>query len=515
MFDTLIRNGLLVDGTGKAPFRGTLALRDAKIAAILPPDAAAEAAEVWDARGLAVAPGFLDIHTHSDTIYRTLPTMNAKLVSGVTCEIVGNCGGSCVPVREDKRQDGVPYDVESYARDFEQRGATINIGTLIGHGTLRAATIGWEMRQMTPEELERMQDLLERMLLQGAVGVSFGLIYPPGSFCDTEEIMALARVCKKHDRTLSVHMRNENRGAFDALAEMIRVGEATGVRVEISHFKLMGKAQWGRAGELLAMVDEARARGVDIHCDQYPYTASSSALTSCFPKWAMEGGFDRLVERLRDDAEWARIREGDFPEMYQRGGPENIIIRAVPAGCDRGMLGKSVSEIAEELGCSVTDALREILIRNKGRVSCFYHSIGEADMLQILARRDISIVSDGNTFDLDHYEDLPHPRSTATAPRFLRLVREHNLMPLEAAVYKLTGLPASVMRLDGQLGLLKEGLWADITVFDPATVADHATYQQPALRPTGIERVWVGGQCVLDRGTITEARPGRFVRPQA
>ena len=512
MYDLLIRNGLLADGTGAAPFRGTLASRDGRIAAILPPDAQADAAAVYDAAGQVVAPGFLDIHTHSDTVYRTLPTMAAKLVSGVTCEIVGNCGGSCVPVKPQARKDGVPFDVESYAADFNARGASIRIGTLIGHGTLRAAVAGMEMRPLTPEELARMEALLDEMLVQGAVGVSFGLIYPPGSFCDTAEIEVLARVCAKRGRVLAVHMRNENRRVFEALSEMIGVGKATGVRLEISHFKLQGKAQWGRADELLAMVDAARADGVDIRCDQYPYTASSSGLNSSLPRWALDGGVDRLLARVRDDAEWARVREGDFPELYERGGPENVIVRGVPADGDRSMLGKSVSQIAGELGLSVTDAMRVIQLRNRCRVSCFYHSIGEADMLTILARRDISIVSDGTDFDLDSYDDLPHPRSTASAPRFLRLAREHGLMPIEAAVRKLTGLPAAAMGLDGQLGLLKEGLAADITVFDPETVADRATYREPALLPVGISAVFVGGEKVLDHNTVTDARPGRFVR---
>lgn len=513
MRDMLIKNGLIVDGSGAKPYSGSLYIRDGKIEAV-GPDVTANAAKVIDAAGMAVAPGFIDIHTHSDTVYRTVPDMNSKLVSGVTTEVVGQCGGSCIPIRDGEKdwaEKGIPYDLDTYIEDVRRRGVSINLGMMIGHGTLRAAVVGLEMRQATPDELERMCALLEKMLLQGALGVTFGLIYPPGSFCDTAEIIALAKVCAKYDRVLSVHIRNENKGAFDALEEMIRVGEQTGVKIEISHFKLMGKAQWGRIGEQLAKVDAARKRGVRIGCDQYPYTASSSGLLSCFPKWAMDGGFSRLYERLQDETEWAKVSEGGFPEMYERGGPENIIIQRVPTGADTSVQGKSLTELAEEWKLSVPETMRRLLLRSRGGVNCFYHSIGEADMLQVMARRDVSVVSDGTAFDLDSYTGLPHPRSTGTAPRFLRLVREHGLMPLEDAVRKLTGLPAGVMGLDGTLGLLREGLDGTVVIFDPDTVADRATFREPNLRPVGIGHVIVSGETVLEHGVPTAARPGRVL----
>ena len=277
MFDAVIQNGLVVDGTRARPYRASVYLKDGKIAEISE-DAQKPAKTVYDAAGHVVAPGFIDIHSHSDVSYLATPTMEAKLIGGVTFELVGQCGISPIPICDRnaemtlRNQSSVvslgltpenfpARDMAGYAEDVERHGISINLGALIGHGSLRSYVIGWELRQLTSDELTQMCNLLDRMLEQGAAGVSFGLIYPPGSFCNTEEIAALARVVARHDKLLAVHMRNENKGVFDALDEMIGVALETGVKLEISHFKLMGSTQWGRADELLAKVDLARARG--------------------------------------------------------------------------------------------------------------------------------------------------------------------------------------------------------------------------------------------------------------
>ena len=331
MFDAAIKNGIIIDGTRARAYAANLYIQGGKIAEISTEDKVA--LKVYDAQGHIVAPGFIDNHCHSDVSYLNTPIMEAGLIAGVTCDVAGQCGNSVVPMNEKNiasQLEGMsglhkhqltpenykPRDFTSYCDDVSERGCSINMALLIGHGALRSAVIGWEQRQLTDEELGRMCGLLDELLSQGAAGVSFGLIYPPGSFCDTEEIIALARVVAKHDKLLGVHMRNENRGVFDALDEMIHVAEVTGCKLEISHLKLMGKTQWGRAEERLSKIDLARAKGVRIHADQYPYTSSHSALTSCFPKWALDGGFKKFLERVKDDAQWAQIVVDGLPEMW-------------------------------------------------------------------------------------------------------------------------------------------------------------------------------------------------------
>lgn len=528
MFDAVIQNGLVVDGTRARPYRASVYLKDGKIAEISE-DPQKPAKTVYDAAGHVVAPGFIDIHSHSDVSYLATPTMEAKLIGGVTFELVGQCGISPIPICDRnaeltlRNQSSVvslgltpenfpARDMAGYAEDVERHGISINLGALIGHGSLRSYVIGWELRQLTPDELTQMCDLLDRMLEQGAAGVSFGLIYPPGSFCNTEEIVALARVVARHDKLLAVHMRNENKGVFDALDEMIGVALETGVKLEISHFKLMGSTQWGRADELLAKVDLARAKGVRIHCDQYPYVVSHSVLTSCLPKWAMAGGYDALVERLKDDKTFAKIIEGGLPEMYNRGGPENITVSEIPDAEYPEILNKTLVQIARELNLPLLEAIRHILIRCRGHIQCLYRCMDEGDLLRIMSRRDICACSDGAAYDLSRPFGHPHPRNTGTFPRFLRLVREHNLMPVEDAVYKITALPATLMGFGDRFGTLKPGYDATITVFDYDTIADRATYEEPTLPPVGIDFVLVNGQLVLDHGRFTENRPGKVLR---
>ena len=531
MYDIIIKNGMIVDGTRKKPFAGCIYIKDKKIAKVTAGEPAdpGEAKTVIDAGGHVVAPGFIDVHTHSDKSYLACPTHESKLRSGITFELCGQCGLSCIPVSEKNidsqaalggllvgesdRNTYKPRGMKTYAEDYNSRPQTINAGMSIGHGALRSTLIGWDQRPLTSKEMDEMCALLDKELKAGALGVSFGLIYPPGSFCDTAEIKALARVCAANNKFLSVHMRNENRRVFEALDEMIEVARETGVRLEISHLKLMGKTMWGRSGELLAKIDQARAKGICIHADQYPYAASHSKLTSSFPKEAMDGGYGALTEHLKDDEWWDRISEhGTFPEMEFRGGAANIVVADLATGIEwPEVMGKSLTELAEMWSCDVPCAIRRLLLGCRGIVDCIYHNMSEEDVLNIMSQRDISIVSDGTAYDLGNYLGRPHPRNAGHSARFLRLVREHDLMPIEDAVYKLTGLPAAVMGMDGRFGFLKEGLDATITIFDKDTVTDHATYEDPARASEGFDYVIVNGEVVLDHDVITDARPGRCI----
>lgn len=528
MFDLEIRNGVIVDGTRKKPYSASLYIKDGKIAKI--GAEAEEAAAMIDAEGHIVAPGFINAHSHSDMTYLSCPTYESMLTSGVTFEMVGQCGESCIPVTEKNfdtqsslggllKSDSYdpqkyrPRGITTYKEDVESTGISVNIGMMIGHGALRSAVIGWEQRAMTEEELKEMCDLLDRELKAGAMGVTFGLIYPPGSFCDTEEVKALARVCAANNKVLSVHMRNENVRVFEALDEMIEVARETGVRLEISHLKLMGKKMWGRSGELLAKVDMARAKGIAIHCDQYPYDASHSDLTSSLPKEAVAGGFGKLVENIDNDEWWDRIStHGTLPELENRGGAANVIVNELLPGSKLPeIIGKSLTEIAGMYKMSISDAVRYVLKNCRGKVQCVYHNMSMDDVLNIMSQRDISVVSDGVAYDFHNHNGVPHPRNAGTFARFFRLVREHELMPIEDAVYKVSGLPASVLGLDDRFGFIKEGMDATITVFDKDTITDRATFENPALPSEGIDYVLVNGQVVLDHGKVTDARPGKVI----
>lgn len=528
MYDLIITNGMIVDGTRKKPYPGTLCVKDGKIAKIVSGQEPVkeEAGRVIDASGHVVAPGFINLHCHSDNSYISVPTYESMLNAGVTFELCGQCGLSCIPLKKSSQSApgsgilkltaeqtaNLPKNMTEYTQAIAEKGISINVGMMIGHGALRSAVVGLEQRPLTEAETREMCELLDSELKAGALGVTFGLIYAPGSFCDTEEIKALARVCAANNKVLAVHMRNENRKVFEALDEMIEVARETGVRLEISHLKLMGKTMWGKAGELLAKVDMARAKGISIHCDQYPYDASHSGLYSCLPNEAKDGGLVLMAERMKDDDFWNRVSDnGTLPEMEFRGGAENIVVNEIGGTDWPEIIGKSLPEIAQMLGTTVPDAVRQVFIHCNGKVQCVYHNMSMEDVLTIMSQRDISVVSDGTAYDLKNHGGKPHPRNLGTFPRFFRLVREHQLMPIEDAVYKVSGLPSSIMGTDDQFGFLKEGYDATITVFDKDAITDCATYDEPTLPNKGIDYVFVNGELVADHGTITDARPGKCV----
>ncbi|MBQ7246965.1 MAG: D-aminoacylase [Lachnospiraceae bacterium] len=538
MYDIVIANGLIVDGTGGKPYHGAVCIQGDTIAKIVrydewqipegTPAAIPDAKQVCDACGHVIAPGFIDIHTHSDYSHLSDPRRRSCVGSGLTLEVVGNCGKSSIPVADPNsenlyalsnliargvsRNDFHAYDVTSYGENISVKGSAINIATLIGHGNLRNMIAGFEMRQLTPGELQRMCDLCDDMLTQGAMGVSLGLIYVPGNFCNTAELIALARVVARHGKVMCVHMRNENDRVFEAVDEVISISRETGCRMEISHFKLMGTRQWGKARELLARIDRAKAQGVRVTCDQYPYTFSMSGIAACFPTWAQDGGNPALAARVADDVTWERILPEAMKIIDSRGGIGNITI------CNTGrvnypeMIGKTWPELAAEQGLPVMDALRAAVIKCNGTMMCFYKNMSDEDVLTIMSRPDVSVISDGTGYNIDCFTGAPHPRNVGTFPRFFRMVRENNLMPIETAVTKVTSLPASVMMLDDRFGFIKEGCAASVTVFDKDTISDQATMQDGTLASKGIDYVIVNGSVVFDHGTHSDALPGKLVK---
>ncbi|MEG1850134.1 MAG: amidohydrolase family protein, partial [Oscillospiraceae bacterium] len=393
-----------------------------------------------------------------------------------------------------------------YAKQVNPNGCSHNYGLLVGHGALRGCVMGFDDRDPTPAELEELKAVLDRELSRGAFGMSLGLIYPPSAFCKLEELVALAEVVKQHNAILTVHMRNEGPRLFEAVDEMIEVTERSGVHLQISHLKLMGKPQWGRADELLQKIENARARGLDITCDQYPYNATSTGLAALTPKWAQDGGIDRLLERLGSHDR--RLLDAILLEMGNRGGPACVLVSSTHGHMPEAE-GKRIDQISDLLHLSPEETVAEILIRSQGGVEAIYFSLDEKDIIEILRDMRIAIGSDGTSFCYDPHvtTTAPHPRSFGTFPRFLRMNRELRLMPIQDAVYKLTGLPASILGLPNR-GVLRAGAAADITVFDEKTVTDCSDFLHPVVKPQGIECVLVAGEPTVLHNRSTEAHAG-------
>lgn len=521
--DYLLTNAQIIDGSRAKPRPGRIGIRAGRLH-LDPPEEAFLNARRMDLKGLCVAPGFIDIHTHSDACALAELSPQASMpLQGVTANLCANCGISLFPLAREHARETMDFYHQTvevapsrahgsmpafrdYAAVMERAPKRIHYGSLVGHGSLRACVLGFAQRKATKAELDQLCTLLDEQLSQGAFGLSLGLIYPPSSYGDLEEFAALGRVLKAREAILTVHMRSESGRIFEAVEEMIAVALASGVHLHISHLKLIGRPQWGRAKELLQLIEDARQQGATITCDQYPYEASSTGLTALVPGWAQDGGTQALLGRLRAGA--PRLLNDIAAEMDRRGGPHCVEI-ASTFGHLPAIEGRRLDDIAREMGMEPPQAVAAILIACQAAVVCIYYSIDWQDILTIMRDLRIAVGSDGYNlgFELDY---KPHPRSFGSFPRFLRTVREQRLMPLEDAVYKMSGLPAEILRLRDR-GFLREGYRADLTVFDPAEVVDGASFQQPALPPRGIPYVFVEGELVVDREQLTDAFPGRML----
>ena len=528
MYALVLKHAVIADGTGSPPYVGDICIQDGKIADILPYYDGA-AVRTLDATGLVAAPGFIDIHSHSDTIpLQTAMEPESKLFQGVTLEITGNCGISHLPVSREKRAELTRFynavlpasvdniqledaSVSDFVRHVQEHPPATHYGVLIGHGTLRGAVMGFGMRPPAPEEQLQMEQLLDRQLEEGAFGMSLGLIYPPSSFARKDELVGLARVLAKRNAILAVHMRSESDRVFQAVEEMLEIARASGVRLEISHLKLMGRKQWGRTGELLAMLDRARSEGIQVTCDQYPYHASSTGLSALFPSWAHDGGVACLVRRAGQPTQ--ELLDAIQAEMDRRGGPEAVLV--VDSNGHLPMFhGKTIQEIASQWKVSPAQAAARFLAQCEGAVSCIYFTMDMDDVCRIMQDMHICVGSDGVNYEYAKAAGRGfHPRNFGTFPRFLQTVRERNLMPLEKAVYKMTGLPACILGLKDR-GLIRPGMAADLTLFHPEQVADCATYTNSAVPPQGIPYVIVSGQLALDQGKQTSVHAGSVLMHQ-
>lgn len=497
-FDLVIRGGRLVDGTGNPAFYADVGVKDGRVTKIgrIPQAAPTEI----DAKGLIVTPGFIDVHTHAEEVAEQ-PKAENFLRMGVTTIVAGNCGGSAL-------------DVGKAFAEIEAKKVSINFATLIGHNTVRSKAMGGTFdRPPTAEELQQMKSLVERAMKDGAVGLSTGLIYLPGVFAKTEEIVELAKVASAYGGIYASHMRYEDSRIFEALDEVFRIARDANTRAEVSHIKLAGERAWGKADDVLARIEKARAEGLDITQDQYAYTASSTGISQLIPDEAFDGGRDKLMERLADPAEKAKIVAEMKKKVRYRGREDYAYAVIASYRHDESLNGLNVVEAAKKLRSadSLDDQIETILeIQKNGGASGVFHGMNEEDLQKFMRHPNTMVACDSGLRKLG--EGVPHPRGYGNNARVLaRYVRELKVLRLEDAIRKMTNLPASSFRLT-QRGELREGNWADIVVFDPDKVNEPATYNDPHHYAEGIPHVLVNGVPVIKDGEHKGAMPGKVLR---
>jgi N-acyl-D-amino-acid deacylase len=541
--DIVIHSGRIIDGTGNPWYIGDIAVTDGRIVAVgkIP---GGIAKRVIEAKGMVVAPGFIDMLGQSETSLLIDNRSLSKLAQGITSEITGE-GGTVAPQNELTIAAAQPWldpyhlkidwtTLAEYWQRLEKKGAPINIGTYVGAAQVREAVLGDVNRAPTPAELEKMKALVAQAMEQGALGISTALIYPPGHYAKTEELIELAKVAARYGGIYATHMRSEGQNEIAAVREALRIGEEAQLPVEIFHLKVSGKSRAGRMVDIVRMIQQARDNGQDVTADMYPYLAGGTALASSLPPWVADGGMDKLLERLRDPAVRQRIKtemsatgERTWENLYlDAGGAPGVMVSSVVNPELKQYTGKTVAEIATiwkgadgksaQQNKDPLDALMDFVLADKGLSSALYFIASEEDLQTGLRQPWTSIGLDINEMSLDGplFEPHAHPRGYGSMPRFLgHYVRDLQLMPLEQAIRKITSLPAQREHLTGR-GLIKEGFFADITIFDPGSIIDKATYSQPAQLAEGVKYVLVNGQVAFENGKATGAMAGRALKGQ-
>lgn len=504
-FDLVIRNGRVFDGSGNPWFRADIGIKGQKIAAIRDRIEASQAVKVIEAEGLAVAPGFIDIHTHADRDLLDIPGCENYVSQGVTTLVGGNCGDHDFPLAE-------------LFAGLEKKGMACNFASLAGHNTIRRQVMGMKMEPPTADEMARMKDLLRQEMKAGAIGLSTGLAYLPGTYSRTEELVDLASVVAELGGFYASHIRNQGKRITEAIVEAITIGEKNGIPVQISHIKLADEDVWNQPERITAPVEAARARGVEVTLDQYPYTATSSGFTSSLPQDVFEGGREKFLERLQNPEIYARVKQAVIRNRLtsNRGIDKLETIYIASSRKFPAYEGKNLKQILEFQGKPTTvDSGADLIIDlvKEGDVSAIFFQMDERDVEELMKLPYVMIGSDGGLQVAG--QGSPHPRSYGTFTRVLgEYVRERKIIGLEEAIRKMTSLPAQTMRLKDR-GMIREGFYADLTIFDPAEVKDLATFSGPHQHSRGMIYVLVNGQLVLERGNFAGARPGMIIRGPA
>jgi N-acyl-D-amino-acid deacylase len=523
-FDLVIKGALIYDGSGRPGFEADIGINGEMISAVGPIPEGRSAA-VIEAKGLAVSPGFIDMHAHTDVELLVNPKAESSIRQGITTIVSGNCGssGCTVPgqvyeetvanLKEVYGLDLTWRDVKGFLGRLEQSGAALNYSTLVGHGDIRGSAMGYGDRPPSAEELDKMRDFVRQNLLDGAVGLSSGLEYTPGSFARPEELSALCRVVAEKGGVYATHMRDEGDRLLESLDESIGVARESGVSLEISHLKVAYPRNWPKIDEALARIEAARKEGLKIFCDRYPYVAAATGLSFYFPAWAREGTTGDFIRRLQDGSLEPKLRQ----HLAELGSWDKVVISDVVSDKNKFAEGKNVLEAAEEAGKEPYVFMRDILIEEKGRVGMVIFMMKEENLKRILAHPLVSVGTDGSS--LAPYGPLgqgkPHPRHYGTFARVLgKYVRQEKILPWEAMIRKMTSVAADKFHFRKR-GLVKAGYFADLVVFNPDTVLDKATWLEPHQYPVGIDYVLVNGKVVVERGEHTGRLPGKILKPLA
>jgi N-acyl-D-aspartate/D-glutamate deacylase len=522
--DIVVRGGQVIDGSGQPARQADVGISGDRIVSI-GDLSAARAGRVIDATGLVVAPGFIDVQGQSGTTLLADGNGESHLRQGITSEIIGEGGSPAFWTADTADSEalapfGVAFDWTGFNGYFErlrQRGIAINLGTFVPATTVRRAIVGLDNRAPTPDELQRMEAMVDQAMRDGAFGLSSALIYVPGSFAKTDELVALAKVASKYKGIYISHIRGESFNLFNAIDEAIGIGREASLPVVIFHLKVAAKANWGRMSEALAKIDAANAAGAVVSATMYPYTAGGTGLAATLPLWVQEGGREKMIARLNDPATRARAREeietklDGWENLLKAATFEGIQIASVPKEFDHGVLGKRITEIAAERKRDPWDVYFQLLIDSGGRIGALYHMMSEADVTAGLKSRRVTIGTDSSALRAEGAlaQGSPHPRSYGTFPRILgKYVRTDHALELPDAVRRMTAAAAQQVGIKDR-GTIITGAYADLVIFNPATVNDNATYEKPHQYPTGIEHVIVNGVLVLDPKGLTGARPGR------
>jgi N-acyl-D-amino-acid deacylase len=528
--DVVLRGGTIYDGSGRPPFVGDVAIDDGVIVEIGDVGRTRERVEI-DVEGMAVAPGFINMLSWAVESLIEDGRALSDIRQGVTLEVMGE-GNSMGPVndtvREEmaRRQGDITYDIEwetldGYLRFLEDRGVSPNVASFVGAATARKLVVGYDDRSPTHSELDEMRAIVRSAMEAGAMGVSSALIYPPGSFADTDELIALVEVVAEYDGLYISHVRGEGSHLVEAVGELINIARATGARSEIYHFKASGERNWPLFDEAVALVEQARADGLQITADVYTYPAGATGLNASMPPWVQEGGFEASLERLSDAGIRQRIKRemkeysDDWENMYLgAGSPENILLVGLKNPDLKRLTGMSLAAVAAERGTAPEDTAMDLIVEDGSRVTCVYFSQSENVLSRAVSLPWVSFCSDEGAPAPEgvFLKKNNHPRAYGSFARvFAKYVRQDRVLSIEEAVRKLTALPAANLKLERR-GLLKEGYFADVVVFDPATIQDHATFTEPHQLATGVTHVFVNGEQVLANGEHTGATPGRVVR---
>lgn len=518
MYDVIIQNVRIIDGTASPWYRGDVAIQGGRIAAVGALKGQ-ESKEVVEGEDCYLAPGFIDIHSHSDCTLPEYPQAESRILQGVTTEIGGDCGLSVAPVNPERVELLRDYmghleyqwrTLGEYLDLLEKQKISVNFGTAVGHGTIRLAAMGFQSRKATSEEMEQMKEYLRQALSEGAFCMSSGLIYPPGCYADKEELAELAKELVPFGAFYETHMRDEGTGVVEAVKEALEICKASGAPLQIAHHKVTRKTHWYVSCKTtIAMIERARREGMDVTADQYPYGASSTTLDSNVPLWAFEGGMEKMLDRLRDPQIRRKLKEESNQSHLGRWG--DIHISYVESEKNQWVMGKSIQEIAEIRGVDPADACFDLILEEKGRVNEVNYSMCEEDIEYIMKQPYVMTGSDGNAASMD-YPGIPHPRWYGTFPRVLaHYCRDRGLFSLETAIHKMTGMPAARLKLSDR-GLIKAGMWADLVLFDYERLEDTPSFQDPKQPCKGILKVYVNGVLTAEDGKHTGARMGAVLR---